>query len=809
MAGRRFVDAAKLFQASKSIASKHITLRSQQFKVYQKTSSLAKAVKNQTDRVTLTAAAAIALYQRSNEAAPTYTKAAPAHAPSTQHADIPRKETVEWQGPQQDIREGLKQDHHYNRSGQNTAAQPPPDQELDIEQAKAPRPPLPDGTIPPAGATLGREEQWQDTFSERPVSEAAKRPLVEEQGTHIRQEGEDIRPVESTESTIPLPGHPRGNSPNTAEPIPAHANDLQPSSKTPEIQRLVEGHDRDVFYTRSTAVPAEEDIPEGINTDVFHSKRVARMLGQDRYSRKEHIGSIMSKGTGRHPLDDRPIPHTQSPSQATSSAQPATSEQEMQDFATTLANDAEAQATSASEIPTEFGSEPEKPAYALRESRVPSSRFGRLWQYAGLGTSMALGAVGEGLRRATGTAAATGGSLMLSPGNLEILVAKLSRMRGAALKLGQMISFQDSKMLPPQIQEVLQRVQDSADYMPAWQRDKVLSTNLGSKWRELFESFEDIPIAAASIGQVHKAVLKSTGLPVAVKIQYPGVASSIDSDLNNLSILLTASRILPRGLFLDKTIANARTELGWECDYTREAECQTRFRDLVADDTDVFTVPKVFTEASGPTVLTAEMMSGVGVAKLKNLTQDQRDWIGTQILRLCLREIVEFKFMQTDPNWTNFLFNAKAKKIELLDFGASREYPDEFVEPYIKVLIAASKEDRSAIRDLSIELGYLTGAESTAMLNAHIDSVLTLAEPFKSSGPAVYDFRDQTITDRVRDLIPVMVKERLAPPPEETYSLHRKLSGAFLLCARLGSRVPCRELFEQAIKTYQGKANMK
>jgi aarF domain-containing kinase len=418
---------------------------------------------------------------------------------------------------------------------------------------------------------------------------------------------------------------------------------------------------------------------------------------------------------------------------------------------------------------------------------------------------MALGAVGESLRRVTGTAAATGGSLMLSPGNLEILVAKLSRMRGAALKLGQMISFQDSKMLPPQIQEVLQRVQDSADYMPAWQRDKVLTQNLGSEWRDLFESFEDIPIAAASIGQVHKAVLKSTGQPVAVKVQYPGVANSIDSDLNNLSILLTASRILPRGLFLDKTIANARTELGWECNYTREAECQTRFRALVADDTSVFTVPKVFPEASGPTVLTAELMTGVGVAKLKNLTQEQRDWIGTQILRLCLREIVEFRFMQTDPNWTNFLFNAKENKIELLDFGASRDFPDEFVEPYVNILIAASREDREAIRTLSLELGYLTGDESPAMLSAHTDSVLTLAEPFKLSGPEVYDFRDQTITDRVRDLIPVMVRERLAPPPEETYSLHRKLSGAFLLCARLGSRVPCRELFGKAVEGFEGR----
>jgi aarF domain-containing kinase len=432
-----------------------------------------------------------------------------------------------------------------------------------------------------------------------------------------------------------------------------------------------------------------------------------------------------------------------------------------------------------------------------------------MWQYAGLGTSMALGAVGESLRRATGSAASTTGSLMLSPGNIELLVAKLSKMRGAALKLGQMISIQDMKMLPPQIHDVLARVQDSADYMPAFQRNKVLASNLGDNWRDLYESFEDVPIAAASIGQVHKAVLKSNGQAVAVKIQYPGVASSIDSDLNNLSVLLNASRLLPRGLFLDKTIANARTELAWECNYTREAEYQMRFRDCLADDTEAFTVPKVFQEASGPSVLTAELMHGVGVTKLKTLTQEQRDWIGTQILRLCLREIVEFKFMQTDPNWTNFLYNAKAQKIELLDFGASRDYPDEFVGPYVGILIGASKGDHKAIRDGSIELGYLTGDESPTMLEAHIQSVLTLSEPFKADGPEIYDFRDQTITDRVRSLIPVMVKERLAPPPEETYSLHRKLSGAFLLCARLGSRVPCRKLFSKAIATWEGKASMK
>jgi len=351
---------------------------------------------------------------------------------------------------------------------------------------------------------------------------------------------------------------------------------------------------------------------------------------------------------------------------------------------------------------------------------------------------------------------------------------------------------------------VLQRVQDSADYMPPYQRDQVLIQSLGHDWRDLFSHFEEKPFAAASIGQVHKATLKSNTRDVAVKIQYPGVRDSIDSDLNNLSLLLTASRLLPPGMFLDRTIANARTELGWECDYEREAQSCIRFRQLLEKD-HAFAVPEIFAEASGPGVLTAEFMHGTGVTKLADLPQADRDWIGTQVLRLCLRELMEWRFMQTDPNWTNFLYNRMSKKLELLDFGASREYPARFVEPYVSLLIAASRNDRTACRDLSIELGYLTGAESKEMTKAHVDSVLVLAEPFSESAPEVYNFEGQTITDRVRANIGLMLRERLAPPPEETYSLHRKLSGAFLLCARLGSRVSAREMFDNAVKVWDGR----
>ncbi|CAN3376022.1 hypothetical protein DIURU_003203 [Diutina rugosa] len=449
--------------------------------------------------------------------------------------------------------------------------------------------------------------------------------------------------------------------------------------------------------------------------------------------------------------------------------------------------------------PRVIGEKQRPRGFQMAQSEVPATRLERIFHYGQLAAGVGLGAAAQGIKNYTQGKNSSMRSLLLSPDNIERMAKKFSKMRGAALKIGQMMSIQDNSILPKEIQQILLRVQNSAHYMPTQQLEKVMSADLGRNWRSrLFASFDDVPIAAASIGQVHTAVTKDL-TPVVVKVQYPGVVESIDSDLNNLLMLLTASSMLPKGLFLDKTIANARVELKWECDYIREAQNLIRFRDMVKDDP-ALAVPKVFHNLCGEHVLTMERMRGTEVAK-GNWDQATRNHIATTIMRLTLREIADFKFMQTDPNWANFLYNEQTNQIELLDFGAARDFGDEFVNDYVQVLRAAVNKDRDEVERLSVKLGFLTGLESKEMTECHVDSVMVLGEAFSPSDNhgQSFDFSNQTITDRVRSNIGVMLNERLTPPPEETYSLHRKLSGVYLLCARLQAKVPCQKLFEEIV----------
>lgn len=189
-----------------------------------------------------------------------------------------------------------------------------------------------------------------------------------------------------------------------------------------------------------------------------------------------------------------------------------------------------------------------------KQRKVPSTRIGRMASFGGLFAGLGVGTINELTKGALGLGGSTDmKSALFSPKNAERIVDTLCRVRGAALKLGQILSIQDSTIVSPQLVKAFDRVRQAADYMPDWQVEKVLKSEFGNEWRQKFQTFEDKPFAAASIGQVHRGTLHD-GTEVAVKIQYPGVARSIESDIDNLVGMLKVWNVFPAGIFIDNVV---------------------------------------------------------------------------------------------------------------------------------------------------------------------------------------------------------------------------------------------------------------
>lgn len=340
MTGRRLLDAAAIFKAARSVATKHVALRKHQLGAYSKTSALAKAAKSQTDRVTLTVKAASALAGRFDEPGPAYSTQASNKVYSSKGTSIPSEPSVEGAKQPVEQRQGSSQDYFHERSKEIATAESHPDGALGVKQEKATRYPLPDGSIPPAGAATGNATQNTDSYSQLPQTEPVKAPSKDQQG----ETDENIQPASSGKTSIPEPVEKTGplsadqakslqrqaekqipsqaadapsatsSRPETEDPglrldqeqdifyapsqssgqvlsalprvkLPKNAGDTQGSNAHVADAQM----NQDVFYSSASktqkqavpeaqAVPEQEELPEEAYSEIFHSPRVAKML---------------------------------------------------------------------------------------------------------------------------------------------------------------------------------------------------------------------------------------------------------------------------------------------------------------------------------------------------------------------------------------------------------------------------------------------------------------------------------------------------------------------------------------------------
>ena len=385
----------------------------------------------------------------------------------------------------------------------------------------------------------------------------------------------------------------------------------------------------------------------------------------------------------------------------------------------------------------------------------------------------------------------------------KVMAESLGRLKGAFMKAGQLLSIDASDFLPPEATEILAKLQGQAEPVDFAVLRAVLDAELGAERVARLVDLDPVPAASASIGQVHSAVVDGTR--VAVKIQYPGIADSIDSDIALLekvgASFLTISR---REIDLHDTFEELRSVLHLEADYVRERGYLDRFGELVAGDAR-FEVPRAFPELSTGRVLTMTWAEGLPLNTWIRTEppREQRQAFGRAVLDLYCLEFFVWGLVQTDPNFGNFLVRAEPgedqNRIVLLDFGATVEYDAEFRRRYVQLLRALRTGDRATIVADAIDFGLFDPRESEEVHDLFAAMLRSSVEPFDPDKQP-FVFRDEAYAARSRDVIQRFVGSlRYSSPPRQLLFLHRKLGGIFQLLRRLDVELDLRPYWDKMV----------
>ena len=379
--------------------------------------------------------------------------------------------------------------------------------------------------------------------------------------------------------------------------------------------------------------------------------------------------------------------------------------------------------------------------------------------------------------------------------NAVRIVETLGEMKGAAMKVGQMLSLQVG-LLPPEVAEVLQALQQKApQVLPEVMRYEV-EGSLEAPIEDLFAEFEEQAFAAASIGQVHRARLHD-GRLVAVKVQYPLIREVVQADLRNLKTLMKSLFSMVFDADFEPLWKEMHDILLEELDYEHEADNMRRMGELHADVAEIV-VPEVIEELSTSRVLTMEYVEGANAEKVCSnaYPQSERDRWGITLFELEMRGLFEHRLMHADPNLANFSFLDDGQVI-VYDFGCLKRVPDRVATGYARLFLAAIDGELEAIAGILAEIG-LTKADGSPLESELIEPYVELFGDILRENPPYRFGEDENLYERLMEL--GMANWSRATDmrfPEDIIFVDRTLAGHFGNLVRLSATGPWREMLER------------
>lgn len=427
-----------------------------------------------------------------------------------------------------------------------------------------------------------------------------------------------------------------------------------------------------------------------------------------------------------------------------------------------------------------------------RTSSLPAGPASRLLKLGRLAGGVVAGMAAESARRLVTGDRPTTGELLVNPRNATQIAERLSELRGAAMKLGQLLSMESGDLWPKEFSQALSQLREDAHRMPLGEVAKQLESSWGKDWPHRFRRFNFQPIAAASIGQVHEAT-SADEQRLAIKIQYPGVRKSIDSDVDNTAKLLSLLRLVPNPEDLSPLLEEAKRQLHEEADYLAEAQRLMNYEDYLGDHPRFF-VPKVVQEWTTADVLVMSFVPGGPLEILEQVERPLRTQIATDLVELSLREVFEWGLVQTDPNFSNYRYDDVSGRVGLLDFGAARAYDASRVRVLRRLLSAGIEANAAALEGAAIDAGYLPAQAPEIYRDTIVSLLLDVTEPARHTGD--YDFATTNLARRMREKVTELrFEERVwHTPPADLLFLHRKLGGLYMLCSRLRVGINVRNL---------------